>query len=82
MPDARVKLTWWPTGRFPYADAQPAPTGHLVKTFESLHEAMTFAMENLDEPARRTARITTSSGHIDAENIKAMYTARKNSRRT
>jgi len=82
MPDARVKLTWWPTGRFPYADAQPAPTGHLVKTFESLHEAMTFAMEKLDEPARRTARITTSSGHIDAENIKAMYTSRKNSRRT
>jgi hypothetical protein len=53
-----------------------------VKTFENLHEAITYAMEKLDERARRTARITTPSGHIDADNVKAMYTARKNSRRT
>ena len=77
-----VILTWWPTEYFRPADALLAPTGHLVKTFENLHEAITYAMEKLDERAHRTARITTSSGHIDADNIKAMYTARNNSRRT
>jgi hypothetical protein len=82
MSDPKVKLTWWPTEHFPHAGAQPAPTGHLVKTFDNLHEAVTYAMEKLDQAERRTARITTSSGHIDAENIKAMYTSRKNSRRT
>jgi hypothetical protein len=77
-----VILTWWPTEYFRPADALLAPTGHLVKTFENLHEAITYAMEKLDERACRTARITTPSGHIDADNIKAMYTARNNSRRT
>ena len=71
MSNEAATVCWFP----------PVVAGQVVsgrdRTFQSVDNAVTFVMEELQETERATAYIATDSREIEIEEIRRMYAARK-----